>query len=275
MNPASSSCQRWLNRQHSWRHTSEGGFNRLAFDVSALGELAAKAFVEQHHYSGSYPAALQRYGLWLHEQLVGVAVLSVPAQAKVLTNVFPELEAYTESAELGRFVLLDEVPANAESWFLARIFELAAAQGTRGLVSFSDPQPRTSADGTTTLAGHVGTIYQATNARYTGRGTPRSLHLLPNGQVFNHRSEQKIRSGEKGHEYAEELLCSFGARPRRVREDRAAWLEKALRQARVRTYRHPGNHRYAFALGDKRQRRTVSIALPALAYPKAVPARGE
>src|SRR6266487_3129473 len=99
---------------------------------------------ERRHYSASYPAALQRYGLWLHQRLVGVAVFSVPAQAKVLTNVFPDLLPYEESAELGRFVLLDDVPANAESWFLAEAFHQAAALGLRGVVSFSDPFPRRS-----------------------------------------------------------------------------------------------------------------------------------
>jgi hypothetical protein len=33
------------------------------------------------------------------------------------------------------------VPANGESWFLARCWEMAARQGVRGVVSFSDPVP--------------------------------------------------------------------------------------------------------------------------------------
>ena len=45
--------------------------------------------------------------------LVGVAVLSVPAQRAVLTSVFGTLEPYAESAEIGRFVIEDPVPANA------------------------------------------------------------------------------------------------------------------------------------------------------------------
>jgi hypothetical protein len=71
------------------------------------------------HYSGTYPAAAQRYGLLdvagKESRLVGVAVLSVPLQARVLTQVFPSLQPYAESLELGRLVLDDEVPANGES----------------------------------------------------------------------------------------------------------------------------------------------------------------
>ena len=41
-------------------------------------------------------------------------------QRRVLTAVFPDLEPYAESLELIRFVLAESVPANGESWFLAR-----------------------------------------------------------------------------------------------------------------------------------------------------------
>jgi hypothetical protein len=34
------------------------------------------------------------------------------------------------------------------------------------------------------MPGHVGTIYAATNAVYTGRATARTVKLLPDGTVF-------------------------------------------------------------------------------------------
>ncbi|MEU7688724.1 hypothetical protein, partial [Streptomyces spectabilis] len=37
-----------------------------------------------------------------------------------------------ESLELNRMVLLDAVPTNAETWFQARAFRLAAARGVLG-----------------------------------------------------------------------------------------------------------------------------------------------
>jgi hypothetical protein len=46
-------------------------------------------------------------------------------------------------------------------------------------VVFSDPVERRRADGTVIMPGHVGVIYQASNAVYTGRGTARTLALLP------------------------------------------------------------------------------------------------
>jgi hypothetical protein len=72
-----------------------------------------------------------------------------------------------------------------ESWFLGQCARLAAAAGLRGLVMFSDPVERRHADGTIVLPGHVGVTYQATNAVYTGHGTPRTLTMLPDGTVFS------------------------------------------------------------------------------------------
>lgn len=102
-------------------------------------------------------------------RLVGVAVFGVPVQRAVLSSALPTLEPYRESQELSRFVLLDEVPANAESWFLARCFGELRDAGVRGVVSFADPVPRRAADGTVLAPGHVGIIYQAAGAAYAGR----------------------------------------------------------------------------------------------------------
>lgn len=220
--------QRWSERQHTWRHVSAGGFDRHRYDVVALDEAQARRFVERHHYAHSYPAARLRYGLWDGAALVGVAVLSVPVQKTVLTSVFPDLEPYQESLELGRFVLLDAVPANGESWFLARVWELAAREaGVRGVVSFSDPVRRQTLEGRVVLPGHIGVIYQASNARYLGRATARTLQLLPDGTVLSARALQKVRQSERGHASVERQLEAWGARPREAGEPGAAWLARA------------------------------------------------
>ncbi len=268
-------CQRWNpGGVQSWRRPADGGFDQSRYGVAAIGEDQAKAFVTSLHYSGTYPAAKQRYGMFDladgQPTLVGAAVLSVPASKAVLTNVFPYLLPYAESIELGRFVLRDEVPANGESWFYAEVRRLAAATGIRGIVCFSDPVPRTRADRTTVMPGHVGVIYQASGAVYTGRGTPRTLTLLPDGSVFSARAAQKIRKQERGHEYAERQLIALGARPPRAGESPASWLAVALGEVKARRIGHPGNHRYAFPIGtDRRQRAAVRIAPRPGPYPKA------
>ena len=136
----------------------------------------------------------------------------------------------------------------------------------RGVVSFSDPLARRTADGRIVFPGHIGLIYQASNAAYLGRSAARTIHLLPDGRVLCGRALQKIRAGEVGWEYAARQLVGAGARPRRAGEDGATFLRRALQEAGVRTVRHPGNHRYAFRIGQ--QRRSVRLGLDAQPYPK-------
>lgn len=291
--PASFHCQRWSNGRHSWRHPADGGFSAAGYQVVELPEGPARRFVERHHYAGTYPAARFAYGLLARDDrlavdggtvdglpLVGVAVLSVPMRASVLTNVFPDLQPYAEALELGRFVLTP-TPANAESWFLARVWELAADAGVRGVVSFADPMPRQrevlDVDEAGSIVqrtelitpGHVGLIYQATNGHACGRSTARTLAYLPrHGVVLSARTLSKIRTQESGADSAERHLVSLGARARRAGQDPRSWLREALAELQVQKVRHPGNYRYAWPLGTPSQRRRVRIALPATTYPK-------
>jgi hypothetical protein len=271
---ASEWCQRWRDRRHSWRHLSEGGFDARRYTVELLPEKAAKSFVVEHHYSRSFPSARFRLGLYdvtaSEGRLCGVAVFGIPVTAAVLTRPLPDLVPYMESLECSRFVLTDECPANAESWFLARCFDELLAHGVRGVVSFADPVPRRDASGSVVAVGHVGTIYQATNAVYMGRATPRTVKLLPNGMVLNERMAQKVRRQEQGHEYAEQLLIRHGAPALRAGVDPKVWLREALVAVGARNLRHRGVHRYVYRLGrSRRDRESIRLGLPVGgAYPK-------
>ena len=169
---------------------------------------------------------------------------------------------------LSRFVLADDVPANGESWFLARVFAQAAATGIRGVVSFADPVPR-RVGGRLLFPGHVGHIYQAVGGVFTGRSTPRTMTLLPTGEILNERSKSKVRARERGHEAVERRLVALGASPPRAGQRPAAWLAQALDDIGAVPLIHGGQYRYAWAIGNRAERREVRIALPAQPYPKA------
>lgn len=271
VSPATEWCQRWTNGRHAWRHVADGGFEPRRYDVAPIDELTAKRYVQAHHYSHSYPAARLRWGLWEGQALVGVAVLSVPARAAVLTNVFPDPVPFYETLELGRFVLADRVPGNGESWFLARVFREALREGVRGVVSFADPVARRDAAGTIYFPGHVGWCYQGSNALFLGRTEPRVLHLLPDGTLFNRRALAKLRNGERGEAYVARLLRTYGAPAREPGEPVETWLARALPAIGVRRLAHRGCYRYAFPLGaTARKRALLRIALPRAPYPKRV-----
>jgi hypothetical protein len=167
-----------------------------------------------------------------------------------------------ESLELSRLVLADEVPANAETWFIARAFADARERGVRGVVAFADPVPR-HVGGRIVFPGHRGSLYLAANAAYLGRATPRTLTLLPDGTVLPARSAQKIRRDERGHRHVERHLVALGAQPRRAHEDGAAWLTDALNDIGATRLRHRGNHRFAFPIArTARLRSRIRIGLP-------------
>jgi len=184
------SCQ----AEQRWSHRGSTLAGRTLFNpkrcgVAPITEAQAKAFVVRHHYSGSYPAALFRVGLFETNpcRLVGVAVFSVPPSQKVLPK-YLGTDGNSRGAELGRFVLLDEVPYNAESWFLVRAFKALrkARPAKSAILAFSDPVPRL-AENDVILPGHIGTIYQATNASYVGRSLPKTQLLTRSGTEISAR----------------------------------------------------------------------------------------
>ncbi|MCI0571052.1 MAG: hypothetical protein L0Y66_09880 [Myxococcaceae bacterium] len=252
--------QRWRFGRHSFLPAGEP-IRTAEYEVATMpGDAEAKAFVVAHHYSGTFPAARARFGLYRRGVLAGVAVFSQPINDASLACL---PGASGESAELGRFVLLDSVPGNGETWFLARAFECLRREGWVGVVSFSDPEPRQRADGTTVFPGHIGTIYQAHNAVYLGRGTSRTLRLLPDGTVLSDRTIQKIRARERGWTYGVEQLVRAGAEPPHPNVDLREWLADVLPRV-TRRLRHPGNHKYAWTL-QSRHRRHLPASRP---YPK-------
>jgi hypothetical protein len=159
--------QRWRARRDLYRPAGEV-INTAHYEVAPIADREAKLFVEANHYSGSMPAARWCFGLFWGGLLVGVAVFSHPVNDRVLTSVLPG--AAIESVELGRLVLQDLVPGNGESFFVARCFDALRKEGLVGVVSFSDPVPRTTAAGASIFRGHAGVVYQALSAVFTGRG---------------------------------------------------------------------------------------------------------
>lgn len=233
------------------------------FEVAAIADDAtAREFVVATHYAASYPAARERFGLYEGAALVGVAVFSHPMNDAVLRRLPCDR---LEGVELGRLVLRDAVPANSESYFVARCFDLLRRDGYRGVVSFADPVRRFALDGSVTMPGHAGICYQALNAVYVGTATARTLRLLPDGSVLSARSLSKIRAQERGHAYAEAILERHGAMRRGASEDPRAWLATWVPRL-TRPLKHGGNLTYLWGL-DRRVKRMLPASKP---YPKLI-----
>jgi hypothetical protein len=257
-------CQRWELGRESRRPAGEL-IKTSAFDVEPIAKAAtARDFVKRHHYASSCSSTAHRFGLYQRGELVGVACFGPPPSMNAHRAVFPTL-SIKEAVTLGRLVLLDQVPGNGESWFIARCFELLRDRGIVAIESCADPQPRTTDRGELLFRGHLGIVYQATNGRYIGKTDVNTLRLFPDGTVFSKRASIKLLRGERGAQGAVDQLVRWGAAPLQAGEDVASWLE-LWRGKLTRTMRHQGNHRYLWCL-DKRRRDVLRAAQ--LPYPKA------
>lgn len=257
--------QRWRERREAYvPNATTINPAEYAVDVIDCGRVA-KPFVTRHHYSGTFPASRLSAGLFRGRQLVGVCVFSVPMNNHAVP-VHTGLGDPLQGADLGRFVLLDDVPGNGETWFLSRAFSLLRREkpGVLAVVSYADPEPRRGPGGDLLKPGHVGMIYQGMSASYRGRARARFEHITPDGQPFSERAASKIRNGECGHAYAVDELVRRGAPPP-AGADLRSWYDGLLERGFLSRRRHPGNHVYAFPL--TRAARHAEKHLPRAPYP--------
>ena len=264
--PASDFCQRWREQRVVWRHRYAAGetFVPHGYEVAPIGRPETADFLRDHHYLHKLPANRFRFGLLRGADLVGIAVLG-PGMPHTLGALFPDLEP-AESVVLDRFALLDDVKALGETWFLARVFALLRSGGIEAVATFSDPWPRRDRHGRSVHVGHIGTVFQAASAIYTGLTARETFHQLHDtGELVHRRALSKFRNGERSSGYLETVLLGVGAPPRWANESPDAWLARVLPLVSS-PYVHGGNHRYAFLIG--RHRRHVRVATPARPYPK-------
>jgi hypothetical protein len=171
-----------------------------------------------------------------------------------------------DGLELNRFVLLPSVPWNGESWFLARALKgLPTSCAAKVILSYSDPVERVSRSGQSIMPGHIGTIYQASNAIYAGRAAPRVKWFAPDGTMLESRAMSKFATGAIGAEYAERALRDATGVARLTGETPKEYLDRL--KGYVTRFRHPGNLVYLLPLFPDVRRR-LSAQYPFSGYPK-------
>lgn len=209
-------------------------------DVKAFGAVkdmnVAKAsrrdvheFCRRWHYSGTGGSAMWNYGLWDGFTLVGVVSYNMPTME--VCSVFFGPERWQWVTHMGRLVCADDAPRNSESRLIA---------GSLRMLKYERPTLRAVVTYASTFEGHIGYVYQATNALYCGTTSNR-------------------------HQYLDEL-----GRTRSTKQGDYLTIEEALQ--RGWTVQHePPKHRYLYLLGDKRERREALALLrvPVQSYPKA------
>lgn len=201
----------------------------MDYIVKRIPASVGKAFVIKYHYSHGIHNGPMTWGLFDDNKLIGVCAFATPSSENVRASVFG-VEFKNSITELHRLVLLDEAPKNSETFFLTRALKALKLERPyyRAVLSFADP-----------TAGHVGTIYQAANAIYTGT-SGRARFYLDGDRLRHPRQNGKNIS-----------LLEAQSR---------GWLPTI----------RDGKHRYLFLLGDKRELKISrkSLLLTSKPYPK-------
>lgn len=195
----------------------------------------ARDFIRTWHYSGSATPGVLRYGWEVDGILMGVSIYDNGNHA-MRAGVFGP-EYYTHVLHHHRLALSPTTKHGEASEFLAACLRRIRIDRpeTWAVVTYAD-----------TCQGHYGTIYQATNAIYTGLRAKGNLKFLrPDGKLVSTQS-----------------LDWAGTWPeRRAVAKEQGWIEK----------RCLGKHRYVYLLGTKKQRRSrPSLLWPTLPYPKGL-----
>lgn len=264
-------CQRWNKRRDLYRPAGEP-IDTEKYGVDLVQESEARDFVAKHHYAGSLPPTRVRVGLFRSSpfrqtELVGVAVFSVPVQAKALECYFGVDN--DGGVELGRLVLLDSVEANGETFFVSRACRMLKKElpGVRAVLSYSDPMERVNECGEVVKRGHFGTVYRGLSATYMGRSSKRTLVLDKRGRVISERSLSKLKNDESGAGGAYRMLREAGAPERLFGESGKDYVERAVREGPFVRMKHPGNLVFGWGVGSKTERSLVRRSMVGMAYP--------
>ena len=160
------------------------GGGRGSIPTAALRELRlvpisredAKKLIVCHHYSHTLPGGTKMsFGIILNRKLLGAMTFGVgPFYGYKLVNGASPNDVVT----LTRMWLSDELPRNSESIVLGiALRSLKKDTSLKFVLAYSDP-----------AAGHLGTIYQATNWLYTGFSSATPLYDIGDGTLHHSRS---------------------------------------------------------------------------------------
>lgn len=125
------------------------------FEVAGIASAEAQAVVKENHYLHRAASCMFAFGLFDDLELLGVAIYGKPASPSLCVGICGADES-ERVIELTRLWIQDGTPKNTESYFIGQTLSLLPAEYDI-VVSYAEIG-----------AGHVGTIYQATNWIYTG-----------------------------------------------------------------------------------------------------------
>ena len=211
--------------------TGPGSTPRAALQdlrVAPISFRIAKRLLVREHYLHSMPGGSRlSLGVFLGKQLLGAVLLGAgPSNVHRLVDGAEPDDCLT----LTRLWLDDLLPTNSESTVIgATLRNLRRHTSVKFVVTYADPS-----------AGHVGTIYQATNWLYTGMSQAMAVLDLGDGVLHHSRS--------LAHAYGTHSRAHFAAHG-----------------VEMRVVPQSPKHRYVYFLDPAWRSR---LRVPALPYPR-------
>jgi hypothetical protein len=199
--------------------------------VAPVGTRDVEEFCNRYHYAVTGGNMTWNWGLWHGVTLLGVVSYNLPTRPTCEAVFGPE--HFDKVWHMGRLAMAEVAPHNSESRLIG---------GSLRAIRHGHPGVWCVLTFAATGQGHIGYVYQATNALYAGMTTARFFYTDTLGQR---------RSPKQGRN-----------------------LRKADAESRGWTVQHEGpKHRYLYILGNQAERRSRMALLryPLLPYPKAEP----
>lgn len=186
-------------------------------------------FARRYHYTENGGSATWRWGLWHGAVLHGVVAYNLPTRT-VCESVFGKAY-YAHVWHMGRLILAESSPRNSESRLIG---------GSLRAIERQYPSVWCVLTYAAADVGHVGTVYQATNALYTGSSSLEHYYIDTLGQ----RRSNYVNGA-------------------RLSKDDAVGRGWSVHDSLPK-------HRYVYILGSKTQRRQrlALLRFPVLPYPK-------
>jgi len=197
--------------------------------VGPVSTADVREFARRYHYTGAAGNVNARWGLWHNAVLHGVIAYNLlsPRASEFIMADAEVINLW----HMARLILSEESPRNSESRLIGGSLKAIEREYPHvwAVVTYAD-----------TARAHIGTVYQATNALYTGLGGEPVYYSDADGARRSHR-------------------CNGGS----IHRDQAE-------QMGLTRHVGPQKHRYVYILGSKTQRRQRRrlLKLDVLPYPK-------
>ena len=218
--------------------------------VEKIHNSIAKELIVKHHYTHKWTIAELCIGIYDKSKgsvffdvptLVGTVVFGPTAGANVARSVSSLLN-HSNLWELKRLWVADELGKNTESWVIGQCLKYIKQHHSeiKCLISYADPD-----------AGHIGTIYQATNWLYQDierpKGTSGYIVSFDGGTKWQHSRTLFNKYGTFNYNKLVDVL----PRPFKIKELSV-------------------KERYIYPLGSKVEKKNLikSLNYPIIEYPK-------